>query len=60
MNSVFMAENQMQMGALIQTFPNNKYIKLVCSPEPDPGPSDQQVEPTGQTKNSEFKVHKHF
>ena len=55
MNSVFMAENangpwtelsdsmyQMPMGALIQTFPNNKYIKLVCSPEPDPGPSGRQ------------------
>ena len=62
MNSVFMAENrigpwtelsdsmyQMPMGALIQTFLNNKYIKLVCSPEPDSRPSDLQVEPTGQT-----------
>ena len=29
---------QTPMGALIQTFPNNKYIKLVCSQEPDPGP----------------------
>ena len=30
---------QMPMGALIQTFPINKHIKLVCSLEPDPGPS---------------------
>ena len=70
MNSDFMAEKtigpltelsdsmyQMPMGALIQSFPNNKYFKLVCSPpEPDPGPSDQQVEPTGQTKNNAFDI----
>lgn len=68
MNDVFLAENEtgpwtelaecmyeMPIGALLQSFPNTKYIKLVCSP-PESEPSEQQNEATGHATKNAFDI----